>query len=484
MFDNLANFLVEFEILFLWWNMDKFYAQIAIIGLPNAGKSSLFNRLSKARIAITSEVSGTTRDVKKGIVTINDREFLLLDTGGLDDGKLEEDSLFKKVSEKSLQAGEDSDLILYLVDGKSGVNEIDKKIFYSLQKKNPNILLVVNKIDNDKEKDEAWSFMEFGAKECFFISVSHNRGINALKEAILESIQNNPIANLLENNDNESLEEFLDSKFNDEVINIGIIGRVNVGKSSLLNALLQKDRAVVSNVAGTTIDPVDEEGEINGTRVNFVDTAGIRRRGRIDGLEKYALNRTREVLSRTDIAILVLDASEPFVELDEKIAGLIDEYKLGVIVVFNKWDIVHKDFSSIMEDFRLRFKFLDYAPIITISAKNKRHIQKLENEILKVYENFTQRIPTSKINDLIKEATFKHALPSDRGKIVKIYYAVQFESKPPQIALISNRPDSIHFSYKRYLVNFFRERFSLSGVKIIFIARRRGEMASFKQSED
>lgn len=245
------------------------------------------------------------------------------------------------------------------------------------------------------------------------------------------------------------------------MINIGIIGRVNVGKSSLLNALLKEERSVVSNVAGTTIDPVDEIGEINGIKVNFVDTAGIRRRGKIEGLEKFALNRTRTILERTDIAILVLDASVPFVELDEKIAGLIDEFKLGVIVVFNKWDIAHKDFKGIMEDFKLRFKFLEYAPILTISAKNGRHIQKLEEEILRVYANFSFRIPTAKLNAVIKEATMRHPLPSDHGKIVKIYYATQFESKPPQIALIMNRPNSLHFSYKRYLVNFYANALTL-----------------------
>lgn len=181
------------------------------------------------------------------------------------------------------------------------------------------------------------------------------------------------------------------------------------------------------------------------------------------------------MLGRTDIALLVLDASAPFVELDEKIAGLIDEYKLGVIVVLNKWDIAHKDFKGILEDFKLRFKFLEYAPILTISAKNGRHIQKLEEEILKVYRNFTFRIPTAKLNAILKEATKHHPLPSDHGKIVKIYYATQFEIKPPQIALIMNRPKSLHFSYKRYLVNFLREHFDFSGTRILFIARGKND---------
>ncbi len=327
--------------------------------------------------------------------------------------------------------------------------------------------------------------MEFGAKQMFFVSVSHNRGILELENAILSALKNDALEQFFNQETQEDLEEGLEFSQEDcedstqqaqeELINIGIIGRVNVGKSSLLNALLKGERAIVSPIAGTTIDPVDEKGEIKGQLVNFVDTAGIRKRGKIEGLEKFALQRTREVLGRTDIALLVLDASAPFVELDEKIAGLIDEYKLGVIVVLNKWDIAHKDFKGILEDFKLRFKFLEYAPILTISAKNGRHIQKLEEEILKVYRNFAFRIPTAKLNAILKEATKHHPLPSDHGKIVKIYYATQFEIKPPQIALIMNRPKSLHFSYKRYLVNFLREHFDFSGTRILFIARGKND---------
>ncbi|MDE7175809.1 MAG: ribosome biogenesis GTPase Der [Helicobacter sp.] len=454
--------------------MDKIYGSIAIIGRPNAGKSSLFNRFCKQRIAITSEIAGTTRDVKKATISLQGLPFLLLDTGGLED----KDALFQKVSKHSLQTAQKADLILYLVDGKTPPQAIDKEIFYALERKNPNIFLIINKIDNDKEKQQAWEFLEFGAKQIFFISVSHNRGILELENAILSTLKNDALEQLFSQEAQEDLEELWEESTEEtqtEPINIGIIGRVNVGKSSLLNALLQSERSIVSPVAGTTIDPVDESGEIRGHQVNFVDTAGIRKRGKIEGLEKFALQRTREVLERTDIALLVLDASAPFVELDEKIAGLIDEYKLGVIVVWNKWDIAHKDFKGIMEDFKLRFKFLEYAPILTISAKNGRHIQKLEEEILKVYHNFSFRIPTAKLNAILKEATARHPIPSDHGKIVKVYYATQFENKPPQIALIMNRPKSLHFSYKRYLVNFLREHFDFSGTRILFIARGKND---------
>lgn len=464
--------------------MDKVYGSIAIIGRPNAGKSSLFNRFCKQRIAITSEIAGTTRDVKKARILLQDTPFLLLDTGGLD----ERDALFQDVSKHAQRAGESADLILYLVDGKAPPAQKDKEIFYALERKNPNIFLVINKIDNDREKQGAWEFVEFGAQHIFTISVAHNRGIAELEQAIISTLKTPALQSLLESDSNvQSLEDLLEETEatqshdaydtqSQEAINIGIIGRVNVGKSSLLNALLREERSIVSNIAGTTIDPVDEMGAINGTKVNFVDTAGIRRRGKIEGLEKFALQRTRQILERTDIAILVLDASEPFVELDEKIAGLIDEYKLGVIVVLNKWDIAHKDFKAIMQDFKLRFKFLEYAPLLTISAKNGRHIQKLEGEILRVYQNFSFRIPTAKLNQVIKEATKRHLLPSDHGKIVKIYYATQFETKPPQIALIMNRPHALHFTYKRYLANVLRKHFDCSGTRILFVAKPRNAL--------
>ena len=464
--------------------MDKVYGSIAIIGRPNAGKSSLFNRFCKQRIAITSEIAGTTRDVKKARILLQDTPFLLLDTGGLD----ERDALFQDVSKHAQRAGESADLILYLVDGKAPPAQKDKEIFYALERKNPNIFLVINKIDNDREKQGAWEFVEFGAQHIFTISVAHNRGIAELEQAIISVLKTPALQSLLESDSNvQSLEDLLEETEatqshdmevtqSQEAINIGIIGRVNVGKSSLLNALLREERSIVSNIAGTTIDPVDEMGAINGVKVNFVDTAGIRRRGKIEGLEKFALQRTRQILERTDIAILVLDASEPFVELDEKIAGLIDEYKLGVIVVLNKWDIAHKDFKAIMQDFKLRFKFLEYAPLLTISAKNGRHIEKLEGEILRVYQNFSFRIPTSKLNQVIKEATKRHLLPSDHGKIVKIYYATQFETKPPQIALVMNRPHSLHFTYKRYLANVLREHFDCSGTRILFVAKPRNAL--------
>lgn len=450
---------------------------IAIIGKPNVGKSSLFNRLIKERLAITSDVSGTTRDIKRRSMELFGEEVQLLDTGGIEH---EESELFGKVRDFALNAAQEADLVLYLVDGKMPPQDDDIAIFRDLQRRNKTLFLIVNKIDNDKEKERGWEFSHFGAKEMLFISVSHNRGIAHLIELMANAL------GLREQGVSEESEEDFDSYIasldegtpeNDEPseIRVGIIGKVNVGKSSLLNALLGSERSVVSNVAGTTIDPVDEEIEINGKRVLFVDTAGIRRRGKIEGIEKYALARTKSVLERAHIALLVLDSSSDFADLDEKIGGLVDKFSLGVIVVFNKWDIRNREFKAITEEFKRRFKYLDHAPLLCVSAQNGRHIKQLKEKILQVYENFSRRLPTAILNKTISEATARHALPSDHGKLVKIYYATQYSVRPPQLSLVMNRPKSLHFSYKRYIVNFLREHFDFEGSPILVRARKRGE---------
>lgn len=447
--------------------------KIAILGQPNVGKSSLFNRLLKQRKAITSDVAGTTRDVNSSIIELEGNEIEIIDTGGID----ESTELFSKVKELSLKAAKEADLVLYLVDGKTLPQELDRQLFFALQKSSKACSLVINKIDNDKEKQMGWEFASFGAKHCYMISVSHNRGILALKDHIVSILGLTPVVSLeIAQDDEENLEDFLNTQEAQEgeeeaCINIGIIGRVNVGKSSMLNALLGKERSVVSDVAGTTIDPVDEEMELEGIKIRFVDTAGIRRRSKIGGIEKYALDRTQKVLEKSDIALLVLDVSEGFVELDERISSLVDKYALGVIVVLNKWDIRAGEFEEIKKEFKRKFRFLEYVPFITASAKNGRHIQEIKNKILEVYANYSRRIPTSKLNDAIAEATKRHQLPSDHGKIVRIYYATQYEVCPPQIALVMNRPKALHFSYKRYLVNCLRESFEFSGTPILISSR-------------
>jgi GTP-binding protein len=479
--------------------------KIAIIGRPNVGKSSLFNRLLKQRDAITSEMAGTTRDVKRKIVTINNKQAELLDTGGIDKGC----ELYDKIRQKSLEAAHKADIVLYMVDGKGLPEEEDKKLFYELQDMDKDIALVVNKIDNDKMKEKLWEFYEFGAEHIFGISVAHNRSINSLLDWVYEHIPSEDIITpqkeveedqqeeeeffFEEENqeddyyewDEEEVEEDSVFAYNDKIyehdeadinhIKVAIIGRTNVGKSSLLNALLKEERSVVSSVAGTTIDPIDETIIYKDKQVTFVDTAGLRRRGKIVGIEKYALMRTQKMLEKANIALLVLDASEGFRDLDEKIAGLIDRHHLGCIIVLNKWDISDKQaYEDVVKEIRDRFKFLSYAPIVTISAKTRLRVDKLYDMILKINDNYSQRIPTSRLNEVLEWAMRKHQLPAVKGQVVKIYYATQYDIRPPKIALILNKPNLLHFTYRRYLTNQLREAFDFTGTPLLFKAKKKG----------
>ncbi|MBH0234422.1 ribosome biogenesis GTPase Der [Helicobacter pylori] len=444
---------------------------IAILGQPNVGKSSLFNRLARERIAITSDFAGTTRDINKRKIALNGHEVELLDTGGMAKDAL----LSKEIKALNLKAAQMSDLILYVVDGKSIPSDEDLKLFREVFKTNPNCFLVINKIDNDKEKERAYAFSSFGIPKSFNISVSHNRGISTLIDAVLNALNLNQIieqdldADILESLEtpNNALEETKE----EEIIQVGIIGRVNVGKSSLLNALTKKERSLVSSVAGTTIDPIDETILIGDQKICFVDTAGIRHRGKILGIEKYALERTQKALEKSHIALLVLDVSAPFVELDEKISSLADKHSLGIILVLNKWDIRYAPYEEIMATLKRKFRFLEYAPVITTSCLKARHIDEIKHKIIEVYECFSKRIPTSLLNSVISQATQKHPLPSDGGKLVKVYYATQFATKPPQISLIMNRPKALHFSYKRYLINTLRKEFNFLGTPLILNAK-------------
>ncbi|GAA8890409.1 ribosome biogenesis GTPase Der [Helicobacter pylori] len=443
---------------------------IAILGQPNVGKSSLFNRLARERIAITSDFAGTTRDINKRKIALNGHEVELLDTGGMAKDAL----LSKEIKALNLKAAQMSDLILYVVDGKSIPSDEDLKLFREVFKTNPNCFLVINKIDNDKEKERAYAFSSFGMPKSFNISVSHNRGISVLIDAILNALNLNQIieqdldADILESLENNAPKE--ETK-EEEIIQVGIIGRVNVGKSSLLNALTKKERSLVSSVAGTTIDPIDETILIGDQKICFVDTAGIRHRGKILGIEKYALERTQKALEKSHIALLVLDVSAPFVELDEKISSLADKHSLGIILILNKWDIRYAPYEEIMATLKRKFRFLEYAPVITTSCLKARHIDEIKHKIIEVYECFSKRIPTSLLNSVINQATQKHPLPSDGGKLVKVYYATQFATKPPQISLIMNRPKALHFSYKRYLINTLRKEFNFLGTPLILNAK-------------
>ena len=465
--------------------------KVILLGRPNVGKSSLFNRLARARIAITSEVAGTTRDVNKTEININDRECLLIDSGGLD----ESSKLFAAVQKRSLAEANEADIIVFMVDGKLYADEIDKKLFYAINRLGKPTALVVNKVDGKRDEQRAKDFISFGAKKLFEISVSHNSGTDELCEWIYSHLE--PAKTSID----ESIEDFLadfdesllesdesNSRFKSNIdyenkaIKVGIIGRVNVGKSSLLNALVGQNRSVVSDIAGTTIDPVNEKISVNdGSKereIEFVDTAGIRRRGKIEGIEKYALNRTQKMLENADIAVLVLDSAEGINELDERIAGLVCQFELGVIIVLNKWDLKSgddKEFDKMSREIRDKFKFLAYAPIISLSATSKKRVEKLKELICAVYKNYTIKLPTSRLNEVISAATKAHPIPREHGRAVRIYYAAQFDTAAPKIALVMNKPKCLHFSYLRYLQNQLRASFELGGTPVILVPRGRGK---------
>lgn len=429
--------------------------KIIILGKPNVGKSSLFNCFFKERIAITSDISGTTRDINIKPIIINDIEALLCDTAGIVE---KEEGIFIDIKQKVLSFVSNDDIVLYVIDGGEIIDDYDVKLF----RKFKNAILIINKIDKKKYGLYEWEYGIFGATKIFFTSTMHNKGLHSLREFVSQQL-NNSI-----NQTQDLVENFSDTiQDSNEIINIGIIGRVNVGKSSILNALLNKERSVVSNIAGTTIDPVDDRIEYKNKILNFVDTAGIRQRSKIEGIEKYALDRTKKILEKSDIVLLILDSSAPFVDLDEKISGLSDKYHLGIIIILNKWDIRYAEFKEIEKELKRKFAYLSYAPIITASAINKRHIQDIKEMILEVHQNYNRRIPTAILNATIKDATIKHPIPSDKGKMIKIYYATQIQSAPPEIVLVMNKPKSLHFSYKRYLVNYLRRTFDFRGSPIL-----------------
>lgn len=466
--------------------------KIALIGQPNVGKSSLFNRIAKKRIAIVSDVSGTTRDIRRHEVTILDRQALMLDTGGISQsqGEIMEDGseykIFKNVKRKAVQTAKEADIVLFMVDGKKIPDDRDKELFYELQALGKKLALIVNKIDNDKEKDMLWDFYQFGIdeKDLFGISVSHNRGVKRLFEWIYDELPANLEANTLVLDESEpsiedmlledNLEEEEQQTKKDEPDNhlrVAIIGKVNVGKSSILNALVGEERSVVSPVAGTTIDPVDETFEYEGKTITFVDTAGLRRRGKIEGIEKFALLRTNDMLAQANLALVVLDGSKPITDQDEKIAGLVDKFALGTIIVVNKWDENLHSYKKLVEEIRGKFKFLYYAPIVVVSAKTGRSVDKLQDKLIEIYDNFNQRVSTSKINDIIQTAIQRHSLPSPNGNRLRVYFSTQFKSAPPTFALVMNKPRMLHFSYKRYLINFLRGALNFEGTPIHIVAR-------------
>jgi GTP-binding protein len=442
---------------------------VAIVGRPNVGKSSLFNRLVGERRAIVEDLPGTTRDRVYGTADWGGVEFTVVDTAGLlGEGEASAEStaeIIKHTREQVQSAIAEADVILFLVDVKAGLTAGDYDVADMLRRTDKPTILVVNKADSIARREDAVEFFNLGLGDPYSISAYHGSGTGDLLDRIVESMPH----------PEEEEEAF-------EGPRIAIAGRPNVGKSRLLNALLGQERAIVSDVPGTTRDSLDTQIEWEGEPVTLIDTAGIRRRGRIEvGVERYSVLRSMRSIERSDVVLLVIDANEGFTAQDLHIAGYIDEQKKGCVIVINKWDLIEKE-ATTQEQYRAKARealdFMPYAPIVFISAKLGQRIHQVMAAALQVVEERVRRVPTAKLNQVLKDAVQKHPPPSRPGKWMKFYYVTQADVSPPTFVFFCNDPIGIHFSYRRYLENEFRAVFGFEGTPIRMSFRARDEVRS------
>ena len=442
--------------------------EVVIVGQVNTGKSTLFNRLCGYRKAIEHHTPGVTRDRLYADVHSDYGSFTIVDTGGLLAGDIFEDD----VSENVQAALEKARLILFLIDARCERTSVDNFVADLVRKAGRPYLLVANKVDPQSAESLAFGSYELGMGEPIAISAAHGVGIGNLIEQICKTLKIKP-SSIATTPDLATAEENLGS-----TINVTILGRPNVGKSTLLNALLGKDRAIVSKHAGTTRDATDTEHVVDGQKYVLIDTAGLRHKARVtDDIEYYSTTRTLESLKRADIALLLLDATATISEQDQRIAGFIEECGCGCIIVVNKWDLIpEKDEHTILvyEDEILgRLKFIRHVPFLFISAKTKQRVTNLYEIIQHVYENTQQKLQTAELNKCLADAQLKKPAPSFKGKRLRIYYATQTSNKPFIITLFVNNPELVHFSYKRYLENRLREWFQIDGVPVRIVFRKK-----------
>ena len=454
---------------------------IAILGRPNVGKSTLFNRLVGRRKSIVDSTAGVTRDIGIAKTFIENIEFNIFDTGGLLD--ISEDILNEKVREKALKtATEDSDILLFLVDAHQNHPD-DKHFINAIRKSNKPIILVINKVDADSHNQLINEFYSLGIKNMVSVSAEHNKGINDLKEKILDiykSFNKNKfkekkkIIENSENEDNKNLEEFISEK---NKINIAIVGKPNAGKSTLLNTLIGKERSIVSNIAGTTRDPIDETFNFNGNEICLIDTAGIRKKKNVNSdIEYYSVNRAIKSIEASEVCILMLDVFEGLTEQDKTIANLIIERKKGIVIAANKWDIREKgitwnDYETYMKE---TFPVLNYVFYAKVSATRKKDAEKLLSLAIRVAKTRRQKFETHSLTETFVRATREYTI-SAGGSPFKIFYATQTGINPPAFAIFCNNPHKLNSHYRRYLENKFREIFDFRGTPIILNFRKRGK---------
>ncbi len=434
---------------------------VAVVGRPNVGKSTLFNKIIGKRMSIVDDTPGVTRDRIYGDAEWCGRKMMLIDTGGIEQGT--DDVILSGMRSQAELAIDMANCIIFVVDLKSGVTAADSDVAAMLQKSGKPVVLCVNKCDQIGDIPlEFYEFYNLGLGDPVAVSSVHGHGTGDLLDEVIKHLPE-------DNGDDEE----------SEIINVAVIGKPNAGKSSLVNAIAGEERVIVSDIAGTTRDAIDSLVETDHGKFNFIDTAGLRRKSKVDDkLEKYSVLRAKMAIERSDVCVIMLDGTDGFTEQDSKVAGLALEQGKACIIAVNKWDIVEKD-GRTMDSYRKSlmkdFSFMPFAPIIFISAKTGQRLDRLFELIKYVHEQNTMRISTGKLNDILAEATARVQPPSDKGRRLKIYYMTQASTKPPTFVCFCNRADLFHFSYQRYLENQIRSTFGLEGTPIRFVIRERGD---------
>ena len=430
---------------------------IAIVGRPNVGKSTIFNRIAGDRISIVEDTPGVTRD---RIYTHGEwlgTTFSLIDTGGIDVG---DEPFLKQITQQAEVAIDEADVIVFVVSVREGVTDADEKVAQILYKANKPVVLAVNKADNPELRQEIYDFYSLGFGDPYPISGSHGLGLGDLLDAVIKAFPDK------------------DGEAEDDSIRFSLIGRPNVGKSSLVNALLGEDRVIVSDIAGTTRDAIDTKFvDETGAEFTMVDTAGIRKRGKVyENTERYSVMRAMKAIDNSDVVLFVLNAEEGIREQDKRVAGYAHEAGRGIIIVVNKWDALKKN-NQTLHDFEIHvreeFQYLAYAPMIFVSAKTHQRLGELPALIKTVATNHEKRVQSATLNDVIMDAIAMNPTPNVNGKRLRVYYATQVAVQPPTFVLFVNDPDLMHFSYERYLENQIREHFDFTGTPIHIIERRR-----------
>lgn len=433
---------------------------IAIVGRPNVGKSTIFNRIIGDRLAIVEDKPGITRDRIYGSGEWNGKPFSIIDTGGIEiDG---EDAMLKSIRAQAELAIEEADVIVFMCDAKAGVTNADEEVAELLYRSGKPIIVAVNKVDNLNRMEDIYEFYSLGFGDPIALSGAHGTGIGDLLDEAAKR-----------------LPEQTEEEYDEDVIRVALIGRPNVGKSSLVNAILGEERVIVSDVAGTTRDAVDTPFEQDGQRYVLIDTAGMRKRGKVyETTEKYSVMRSLKAIERADVVLVVINGEEGIIEQDKHIAGYAHEAGKASIFVVNKWDAVEKDDKTMhqfTQKIRDHFLFMTYSPIVFLSAKTKQRLHKLLPVVQHVSQQHAQRVQTHLLNDVVSDAVAMNPPPTDKGRRLRINYVTQVAVKPPTIVIFVNDPELMHFSYERYLDNKIRAAFDFEGTPIRLLTRRKSD---------